>query len=404
MIMCLVRKSFEKRGREMAKTAGEKNQFKETFFSKLLCGHPLLSPEETLELVSQAQSDLADEIKTIEEIDEEDGAEQNEEEKTYGVSAAMNKLIAHNQRLIFSVMGKTCAHLSEEKKPGIDFWDMVQIGNFGLRRAILKFDPGKECKLSTYAVIWIRQAITRAIMKENFRVMRVSNSAQTLSTLCNKFSIKARSAGIATDRPLKFFDGMTLHEMENAAHVKDRSVSLNDKITSNDGMCETYYLTWQEIIPDARGILLDDSINKFEIGNILKKIFPAANLRDREKKIVLSRFGVGCDAKTLNEIGKSLGLSRERIRMIEAAALEKLRRAYEKMFGLNLKRRKKAKKAKAGKTRKEGLSQTVISKRLRLINNVQGDMFFAILEMTPEEAERAIADRDNRRKLANNEG
>lgn len=365
---------------------------------RLLCRHSLLSYEETLALIIQAQKDLAEEIKIIKEkeiVEDDEMSDASPGCRTFGVSAAMNELLVHNQKLVVTIAKKAYKSLPVEIKVTADFWDVVQIGTLGLRRAILKFDPGRKCKLSTYAAFWIRQAIIRTTYLQNFRVMRAPVYVRQLHGLLVKFLAKAKSAGIESDQPLRFFGGMTLSQIKERVTIRDMTVSWEDRVSYYTHRSDVPELTYKDIISDSRVKFYDDDINEAEARGILKKLFSAANLSDNELKIIFERFGICHRSRTLNEIGQDFGVSRERVRQVEEVALEKLRCAYQMVFGIPLARNEEnqsMKQRRASGTKQERiLGLTAILERVQLLKNAKGELFLKALNKTPQQAKLLLA-------------
>ncbi len=414
--------SFDKGVTAMVQKDEKDNDSHGEHYKKIFCGHKLLDRKETLKLILRAQKDLPKELillKTLDDLEKE-GAKENDEAKKEIIekkikkvlaglsssSPSMDKLIIHNQRLVFDIAGKIFRCFPKKIKAMVDIWDLVQYGNFGLRRAVLKFDPSKECMLSTYAAIWIRQAIQRTLLNQNFRAVRVAVHAHQLNGLCQKFLTKAMSADVLPDRPLRFFGGMTLWQIKERTVFCDNVVSLDKKIQGHGSNDNGEGLAYEDVIADTRVKLPDDGIEMLEAQDILERLLPAARLSDKEKKIIFERFGIGKDkgeTRTLEEVGKDFGLSRERIRQIEKGILEKLRRAYQRVFKQTIapceKERGKAPATAVEKKQKSSLGRTDLLRRLQSMKVVEGEMFLKVLEMTPEEAESIIDECKKRAKL-----
>jgi RNA polymerase sigma factor (sigma-70 family) len=276
----------------------------------------------------------------------------------------------------------------------VEIWDLVDAGCFGFRRAILKFDPKKKAHLSTYATPWIRQAIARELYNRYYYTLRFPIHFHDLNNLCRKFLVKAEAYELPYDRPLKFFDGITMQEMkETISFVYNRAVDLDEEIGYQYRGCSmSENLLNEEIIADPHVRPFDEETQEFEVNSILKKIWPAANLQEREKVILCGRFGIGCKPKTLDEMGKELGLTRERIRQLQNKALKKLRRAYVKTLGqvAHFYEGKGFESRPDAAEETRGLSQTMLLERLRLIKGVSGTTFLRVLDMPFKKAKRLI--------------
>ena len=242
-----------------------------------------------------------------------------EEEKEYayrlrnGDKQAREKLITANLRLVIMAAKRYSLHTS------ISFEDLVQEGNVGLMRAVELFDPDKGFKFSTYAMYWIKQSISRAILNHS-RAIRIPIHMLELKTKYNKakqdfiekYGREATTAEMAT---LMKLDVSKIKEIELL--IKD-PVSLNTSLNDeDDGTLEDLIADPNQDRPDDR---IDNELRAKAIGQILE------TLEEREKEIIIARYGLnGKKPKTLDELGKEYKLTKERIRQIEQKALRKMR-------------------------------------------------------------------------------
>ncbi len=234
------------------------------------------------------------------------------EKKNQGDINARNKIIESNLRLVITVAKKYIDR-------GMPFMDIIGYGNIGLIKAVDKFDINKGYKFSTYAIYWIRQSIIRSL--ENYsRIVRVPtylhNDIQKYKYISTDFYNKNG----------RYPDVYEISELMN------KSIGEVIKILKlNQGMI---YLD-EPIGEDKNatiGDLIEDNTN-LEEDNVLKEYysefmeaFNNSNLREKEKAVLLHRNGFYNDkVETLDEIGKMYGVTRERIRQIEAKGLKKLR-------------------------------------------------------------------------------
>jgi RNA polymerase sigma factor (sigma-70 family) len=224
---------------------------------------------------------------------------------------ASEKIIQSNLRLVISIA-------SRYRGLGLPFLDLIQEGNRGLMRAVERFDPEKGFKFSTYATSWVRQGITRAI-SDKARVVRLpihvaeryQRVARIARTLAQEKGRKPTSQEIAKRASLQSDKVERLFEM--AYDV----TSLHTPV-SEDGA------ELGEFIPDQQAIspseTVEDKERKEELERILHDLTP------REERVIRLRFGIGEKRDhSLEEIGKQLSVTRERIRQIEREALRKLR-------------------------------------------------------------------------------
>ena len=229
-----------------------------------------------------------------------------------GSQKAKDDLINHNLRLVVSIAKRYMGR-------GLTLLDLIQEGNIGLIKAVDKYDVSKGFKFSTYATYWIKQAISRAVM-DQARNIRIPVHIIELMSNIKK-----------VERDFQQTHGREPKEVEVAAalsievkKVKEAYTWIKDTTSLDIMVGDDEDTTVGSFIEDESVVPAFAAIEENDCTAAIKNILDTLN--DREKIVIVRRFGIGLNrAETLDEIGKELGLSRERIRQIEAAALRKLR-------------------------------------------------------------------------------
>ncbi len=256
-----------------------------------------------------------------------------------GNKKARQQMIKGNLRLVINI-AKKYSYL------GVPMLDLIEEGNLGLMKAVSKYDPEKGYRFSTYAAWWIKQYITRAVANQSktvripVYVMEMLMRFQKIKkALMQKKKKNPQVAEIAKKMKLPIARVKQLDRMESSI------TSLNAPI-GESGESE-----FMDLIEDESIVNAVDELSSFLLQERIQKLL--SKMTDREKRILELRFGLGEDGMThtLRETATHFGITRERVRQIEAACMQKLRKMMEEQekeaeaaFTKKKKKKKQAKK------------------------------------------------------------
>jgi RNA polymerase primary sigma factor len=272
---------------------------------------PLLTAEEEVELAKSIEAGLFAEEKVARAAIITPGERADLELLARDGVRAKQRLIEANLRLVVSIAKRYVGR-------GMLFLDLIQEGNLGLIRAVEKFDYTKGYKFSTYATWWIRQAITRAIADQARTIRIPVHMVETINKLVRVQRQLHQDLGREpAPEEIGAEMGLSPERVIEIQRVAQEPVSLQSPIGEEDSDLGDFIEDADAVVPieAAAFILLQDQLD-----GIL------GSLSDREQRIIQLRFGLtDGHPRTLEEVGREFGVTRERIRQIESKTLAKLR-------------------------------------------------------------------------------
>ncbi len=259
-------------------------------------------------------------IKRLQDVSKEDMAELWKKAKK-GDKPAAKKIVESNLRLVIPIAKKYY-------RPGVDFLDLIEEGNLGLMHAVEKFDPHRGFRFSTYAAYWIEQAVRRALDEQSKTIRIPPHALEALRKWVREWDKLHSSLG----------RDPTLHEMADKLNLSARQIKsvldaheASKAVGSLDTpLDEDENLFIRDILTDKTELGPEQLYSSNRVNDELAQAMDQVG--NREQEILEMRFGLnGHERMTLEEVGKKLKLSRERVRQLEERGLLRLRRVAQRM-------------------------------------------------------------------------
>lgn len=223
-------------------------------------------------------------------------------------------MIQSNLRLVIAIA-------KGYRRPDNSFLDLIQDGTLGLIKATEKFDPSRGYKFSTYATWWIRQAITRGIADTSRTIRMPVHIVEKFNKIIKaKKTLFDKMDREPTEEEISRITGIPVDEIEKILAMARTPASLDRPISETDEDHE-----FKDYLVDSEAKSTDEEVFSTIRDEILDEVL--MNLSFRERKIVELRFGLdGQEQRTLEDIGRIFNITKERVRQIEAACIEKMRK------------------------------------------------------------------------------
>lgn len=229
-------------------------------------------------------------------------------------AAAKDKLVKANLRFVVSVA-------KQYQNQGVPFIDLISEGNIGLITAAEKFDETRGFKFISYAIWWIRQSILQSIADYS-NIVRRSQSQIAISNkiknATNVFLQKYQRYPSAEE--LCDIISIEIEKIEKAIQTEAHVSSIDAPITEGEGS------TMADMLSSSAEYATDRKVNYDSMCSDIMQVLCSV-LNDREMTIVIQSFGIGCQERTLDDIGYDMGLSRERVRQIRERGIDKMRKS-----------------------------------------------------------------------------
>jgi RNA polymerase primary sigma factor len=230
-----------------------------------------------------------------------------------GAGSLADDLVESNLGFVFGIA-------AEYRNLGLPLEDLVNEGNIGLLEAARRFDPARGTRFITYAVWWIRKAIRRALTRTTTNIYVPEYQLKMVRRLRTARSRLSGALGREADREeISRELGVEVAKIDRILQLKAKEISLDDAVSPSSETALSHFLV------DRRGLDPEDDLIRREGRELLRRAL--LHLTDQQRTVVINRFGLGEGPSfSLSEIGRRLGVSRERIRQIEEQGKKRLRK------------------------------------------------------------------------------
>jgi RNA polymerase primary sigma factor len=284
---------------------------------------PLLTAEQEVSLAERIQAGLRATERLVEIAGGDDGeldqAILRGHPETPALQATVRDGVDATQSLIKANLRLVVSIAKRYRSRPMQFLDLIQEGNLGLMRAVEKFDHTKGFKFSTYATWWIRQAITRAIADQARTIRIPVHMMETINKVgrVQRQMVQELGRDPGLDELAARLE-MTEERVRECLRISEDVISLEQPVGDEDDF------SLSDVIEDKEAIVPADAAARTMLNEAVKDVL--AQLTEREQEVIRLRFGLDDgQMRTLEEVGKEFGVTRERIRQIEAKTLAKLR-------------------------------------------------------------------------------
>lgn len=317
------KKSPGSKGRQPRAPKNGANPFDDDFvkmYLREIGKHELLTKEGEIELAQKIEQGVLAKLRLDEAADLSAYEKRQLQRAVSEGKKAKTDFMNANLRLVVSIAKKY-------NGKGLELLDLIQEGNLGLEHAVDMFEWRKGFKFSTYATWWIRQSITRAIANKSQTIrlpVHVHESARVYFKAKDSLDSGATTEEIAEKMGLSVEQVAKIEQSIAMMHL----LSFDEPVKAGSAKRYGSETTIGELTPDHSYLDQQGAVENAAIGDDLMKIIKE-KLDEREQEVVIERFGLdGGEPKTLDEVGKLIGLTRESARLIQNRAIKKLRQPY----------------------------------------------------------------------------